>query len=102
MIEMRVGENHGVHVGGADRQWMPVARTQIFETLEQSAIDEYAFAADFEEMFGTGDRSSRAEEGQRHAKYPTCPPVCQNSTVCPGLNAPALTRAIRPAIAFAV
>ena len=102
MIEMRMGEDDCVHVGRADRQWMPVARAKILETLEESAIHEYAFAADFEKMFGTGDRSGRAKKSQCHAKYPTCPPVCQNNTVCPDSNAPALTRAMSPANAFAV
>jgi len=43
-----------------------------------------------------------ARQASDYANSPTCPPVCQNSTVIPSLNSPALPRAIRPAIAFAV
>lgn len=99
---MGVREDDGMHLGGANRQWMPVALAKIFQTLKQSAINKDAFASDLEQMFGTGDRTGRAEKSQRHAKYPTCPPVCQNKTVDPDVNAPVRTRAMSPAIALAV
>ena len=37
-----------------------------------------------------------------HANSPTCPPVCQKSTVCPSTNSCWRTYAMRPAIALAV
>src|SRR5262245_43533709 len=102
MIQVRVGKDDRVHIGRANRERMPVSLAKILQTLKQSAINKDAFAAGFEQVFGSGDCPRSAEKRECHAKYPTCPPVCQNRTVDPGLNAPTLTRAMSPAIAFAV
>src|SRR6187402_2546601 len=99
---MRVRQDDRVHIGRANGKRMPVSLAKILQALKQSAIDEDTLAADLEEMFGTSDRPCRAEKCQCHAKYPTCPPVCQKRTVASGMKAPTLTRAMSPAIAFAV
>ena len=99
---MCVREDDRVHISRANRQRMPVPLAKILQTLKQSTINKDALPADVEQMFGPRDRTRRAEKRQCHAKYPTCPPVCQNRTVVPDLNAPTLTRAMSPAIAFAV
>ena len=73
---------------GADRQRLPVALAQLLQALKQSAVDEDAVAVDLEQMFRSGDGARRAEKRQRHAKYSTCPPVCQNSTVWSDCESP--------------
>jgi hypothetical protein len=42
VIDMRMGENHGVDRVGRHRQRSPVAQPQVLDALKQPAIDEDA------------------------------------------------------------
>ena len=127
MIEVCVGQHDNVDVGRLDRQVLPVPFAQLFESLKQSRIDQHPRAVRFDQVFRSGDRTSRTQE--RHFDHRASPPA-----LGPGLTStlgsaqphpnnlreqghlsarvpehhpvacsvPARIRAIRPAMAFAV
>ena len=41
VVEVRVGEDHGIDVGCLDRQRRPVAPTQLLVALKQPPIDQH-------------------------------------------------------------
>ena len=62
MIEVRVGQNHGGEVGCRERQRLPVAESQLLQTLKQSAVDENPLSVDIDQVLGAGYRSGRPQE----------------------------------------
>ena len=58
-------QDHGVDPGRIDRQRRPVAQAQLFEPLEQPAIDEHAVIAEIEQVLGAGDGARGPEKCQR-------------------------------------
>ena len=60
MVQMGMGQNHGVDRGRWDRKRLPVQFAQVLQPLEQPAIDEQPVAVAFQEMLGPGDRACAA------------------------------------------
>jgi dipeptidyl-peptidase-4 len=65
MIDVRVGEHHGMHGRRVHRQRTPVAPPQLFEALKLATIDKKAIIIDLEQVLGTGHSPRRAQERQR-------------------------------------
>lgn len=59
---MRMRKDHRVNLGGINRKPVPVAQAQLFEPLEQSAIDENFLTRRFDQIFRSGDRSNAAKK----------------------------------------
>ena len=51
VIEVSVSQDHRVNGGRRDWKWLPVALTQLFESLEKPAIDEESMVAEIEQVF---------------------------------------------------
>ena len=64
MVQMRVGQDNGVDVFGGHRQVGPVAQAELLVALKQPGVDQHLVRAGVDQVFGTGDRLRRAEEGQ--------------------------------------
>ena len=64
VVEVRMREDHGVDPGRIDRQRGPVAQAQLFEPLEEPAVDEHAVIAQVEQVLGAGDGARGAEKCQ--------------------------------------
>jgi hypothetical protein len=62
---MRVRQDDSVDASGIDRERRPVPEAELFETLEETAVDENAVLAEIEEMLRSRDRSRGAKEGER-------------------------------------
>ena len=65
MIQMRVGEDHRVDAARIDRQRRPVPLAQLFEALEEPAVDEHAMISEIDQVLGARDRARGAEKRQR-------------------------------------
>src|SRR5262249_50647955 len=63
--EVRVREDDRVDRRRRNRKRLPVAQTQLFQSLEQATIDQNQRAVDVQQMLGAGDRACRPEESQR-------------------------------------
>src|SRR3989338_962633 len=50
MVEMGMGQDHGLNRGGIHRKRCPVLESEFFQTLEKTAIYEKAFPVGFHEM----------------------------------------------------
>ena len=50
MIEMSVGQHHGINALWVDRQRGPIAQAQLFEPLKQAAIDQDAMSICFDQV----------------------------------------------------
>ena len=72
VVQMGVGEDDGVDLVWADGQALPIALAQQLIALEQSAIDQQAVAAVADEVFGAGDGTGCAQEGDTngHGGHP--------------------------------
>ena len=64
MIDMRVGQKHGVDIRRIDWQRAPIALPQLFQTLKEAAVDEIFPVGNFQEIFRTRDRADGAEKGK--------------------------------------
>src|SRR5688572_25470597 len=80
---MRVRQDDGVDPRRIDRKRRPVAIPQLFETLEEAAVDENPTVIDVEQMLGAGDGTggSKKRERWRHgsALYSEDSPRCHPS-----------------------
>ena len=65
MVKMRVGQHDRRDRRRVDGQRLPVALAQLFQSLEQTAVDEDPVSVDLQQVLGAGDGSGRAEERQR-------------------------------------
>lgn len=79
VVKVRVRQDDGVDRIRAYRKFIPVPEPQLFQALEQSAVEEHAASPVFKQVFGAGDRARRAQECQfRHAatisdrRHPIC------------------------------
>ena len=64
VVQVRVGQDEGVDVPGGHRQVGPVAQAEFLVALKQSGVDQHLMRSGIHEVFRTGDRLRRAEEGQ--------------------------------------
>ncbi|MNR23952.1 hypothetical protein D3C85_1410050 [compost metagenome] len=67
VVDVGMGQHHGVELGRIERQWIPVAQAQGLVSLEQATVDHDLVTAGIEQVLGAGDRIGRAEELQLHA-----------------------------------
>ena len=81
MVEMRMRQDHGVDVGGVDRKWRPVPRTDFAAALKEPAVDEYSLSADFHKCFRTGDGGNTADEREEHGFVVSPDPGGQQSGI---------------------
>ena len=64
VIEMRVRQHHRIDGARRHGKRLPVAQPELLQSLEESAVDEHAPAAMFEQVFRARDRARRAEKGE--------------------------------------
>ena len=125
MIEVRVRQDDRVNRRRGNRQVRPVPLAKLLQPLEQAGIDQHLRAASIQQVFRPRNRPRRAEKRDgwhrplsrisrqrsaagcqstisNQANSPTCPPVCQKSTVSFSAKAPRRTYATSPAMALAV
>ena len=62
MVDMGMREHNGVYARRIDRQWFPIAQSQLFIALKQAAIDEHALGVDLDEEFRPCHCSCAAEK----------------------------------------
>ncbi len=67
VVDMGMGQEHGVDVGGAKRKRPVVQLLQGFRSLKQAAIDQEASGAGLEQIAGARHGAGRAEEPDRDA-----------------------------------
>lgn len=51
MIEVAVGKQHTIDLGGIDRQFFPVELPDLFQTLEQPRVDQYVVSIGRKQVF---------------------------------------------------
>jgi len=66
MVEVRMGQDHGIQARRIDRQGLPVQQAQVLVALEQPAIDQQPAARMFEQVFRSGHGAGCAKEGKLH------------------------------------
>src|SRR5690606_30185227 len=66
VINMRVADNDGIYGGGVDGKGFPVAYSQRFQSLEQSAIKHESEVAHSEQVSRSGNTAGAAEEFYAH------------------------------------
>jgi hypothetical protein len=62
MIEVGMGKYDGVDTAGINREWSPVAQSQLLVALEQPAIYEYLLPACLKQILRAGDRAYAAKK----------------------------------------
>ncbi len=62
VVDVRVREHHRVDALLGERQILPIAEAQLFETLKEPAIDQHARVFGFQQILGTGDGFGGAVE----------------------------------------
>src|ERR1043166_2068523 len=69
MVEMSVGQHHGVNIAGRNRSVFPVANSPFLCSLEQAAVDEHlktlfvgSVVAGVDEMFRSGHGAGGAKK----------------------------------------
>ena len=68
VIDMGMGQDHGVDVAGRHGQVGPVAQAQFFQPLEQPAVDQDFTAAVPQQVFRACYRAGGAEKLKFHAE----------------------------------
>jgi len=63
MVQMGMGQHHGIDLVRRDGQRLPVAQAQLLVALEQAAIDQQALAVVAHQVLGAGDGAGAAQEG---------------------------------------
>ena len=64
VIEVRVRQDDRIDGVGRHGKRLPVPQPELLQSLEESAVDEHAAAAMFEQVFRAGDRARGAEKRQ--------------------------------------
>src|SRR5262245_41016265 len=59
VIDMSMRDDDGINRGGVEWRFVPIAQTQLLQTLKQSAIDEYTAPVRFDQVLGSSDGSGR-------------------------------------------
>ena len=67
MVDVGVGEDHGVDLGGIEPEGLVDLVGFLAAALEHAAIEKNAGIVEFEEVLGTGDLVGAAEEMPLHA-----------------------------------
>ena len=67
VVDMGMGQQHGVDVGGAKRKGAVVQFLQGLLSLKQAAVDQEASGSGFEEIAGARHGAGRAAKSDRHA-----------------------------------
>ncbi len=62
VVQVRMGQDHGVDRGRRDRERRPVAFAAAFVALEEAAVHQHPFPAGLEQVPGTGDSVGGSEE----------------------------------------
>jgi hypothetical protein len=69
VVEMSVGQHHGVNLAGRNRSVFPVAKSPFFCSLEQAAVDEQlktwlvrSIVAGIDEVFRSGHSAGGAKK----------------------------------------
>ena len=68
VVNVRVGEDHGVDLSRIDRQRRPVAQAQLLVALEQPAVDQYPRCALLNQVFRAGDGVGSAQKLEFHGR----------------------------------
>ena len=69
MINVRMSQNHSVEFRWRDREWLPVAITQLLEALEQPAVDQQgAIRGELQTMATAGDAIGTAMMTDGHLR----------------------------------
>ncbi|MNN06522.1 hypothetical protein D3C81_1193140 [compost metagenome] len=69
VVDVGMGQHHGVEPGRIQWQWVPVAQAQVLVSLEQPTIHQYPALAGIEQVLRAGDRIGRAEKLQVHGGF---------------------------------
>jgi ribosomal protein RSM22 (predicted rRNA methylase) len=64
MIQVRMRQYDRIDVLGFNGQALPIKFAQVFQSLEQSAVDQDAGTAICDQVFGAGDGTGTAQAGQ--------------------------------------
>ena len=67
VIEVRVGQDDGVEIGRLERHVLPIALAELFQALEEAAIDQDLHVTCVEQILRSGHGAGRTEKCQRHA-----------------------------------
>src|SRR5690606_26128742 len=67
VVQVRVCQDHCIERRGIERQGLPIPQPELFQALEEAAVDQNPPRADVDEVFRTGDRASRAQKCELHA-----------------------------------
>ena len=75
VVQVRVGQHHGIDLVGRERQGLPVAQAQLLVALEQAAIHQHAVAVVAHQVFGAGDgaRAAQKSDVDFHCESPCSP-----------------------------
>ncbi len=66
VVQVRMGQDEGIHRGRHNRQRVPVAQPQLLVALEQAAIDHQRRALMAQQVLGACDRAGGTEELDLH------------------------------------
>ena len=66
MVDMGMGQQQRIELGGIERQGLPVALPEFLLALEKPAVDQKPLVPGFEKKLGSGHRLRGTEEGQSH------------------------------------
>lgn len=70
VVQVGMGDDHGVDGRGVARQLRPVAAAQVRETLEEAAVEEDPGMVALDEELAAGDGPDAAEEAQQRGSRP--------------------------------
>lgn len=62
VVQVGMGQHHGVDLVRRDGQALPIAQAQLLVALEQAAIDQQALAVVTHQILGAGDGAGAAQE----------------------------------------
>jgi hypothetical protein len=62
MVEVRVGQHHQVDGSGIHRRRSPVSQAQLFQTLEQTAVNQNPGPLVLNQEARASDRAGRPQE----------------------------------------
>jgi hypothetical protein len=69
VVEVRMGEDHGIDVAGPGAERFPVAPPEVRCPLEQPAVQQHPGPAAVNKELAAGHRARAAEKGQRRPRY---------------------------------
>ena len=66
MVDMGMGQQQRIELGGIERQGLPVALPEFLLALEKPAVDQKPLVPGSEKKLGSGHRLRGTQEGQSH------------------------------------